>query len=93
MLYISKRHQGSNQLLHITINLRLIFYLISYTVNWDNAVGIATGYWIDEGEVGVRVPVGSRIFTSGRPHQLWGPPNLLSNGYRELFPGAKAAGA
>jgi hypothetical protein len=37
--------------------------------------------------VGVRVPVGSKIFTSlcccDRP---WGAPNLLSNGYRGLFP-------
>jgi hypothetical protein len=24
---------------------------------------------------------------------LWGPPNFLYNGYRELFPGGKAAGA
>jgi hypothetical protein len=28
-----------------------------------------------------------------RPDRLWGPPNLLYNGYRELFPGGKAAGA
>jgi hypothetical protein len=26
-------------------------------------------------------------------YRLWGPPNLLYNGYRELFPGGKAAGA
>jgi hypothetical protein len=30
-----------------------------------------------------RVPVGSRIFSSPRrPERLWGPPSLLSNGYR-----------
>jgi hypothetical protein len=44
-------------------------------------------------EVGVRVPVGSRIFTSpGRPDRLWGPPNLLYNGYWGLFPMIKRPG-
>jgi hypothetical protein len=28
-----------------------------------------------------------------RPDRLWGPPNLLYNGYRGLFVGGKAAGA
>jgi hypothetical protein len=46
-------------------------------------VGIATGYGLDDQEVGVWVPLGSRIFSSPRrPDRLWGPPNFLSNGYR-----------
>jgi hypothetical protein len=50
----------------------------------DSVVGIATGYGLDERGVGVRVPVGSRIFSSPRrPDRLWGPPSFLSNGYRE----------
>jgi hypothetical protein len=53
----------------------------------DSAVGIAAGYGLDDRGVGVRFPVRSRIFSSPlRPDRLWGPPNLLSNGYREFFP-------
>jgi hypothetical protein len=38
--------------------------------------GIATGYGLDDRGVGVRVPVGSRIFSSpSRPDRLWGPPS------------------
>jgi hypothetical protein len=60
----------------------------------DSVVGIATGYGLDNRRVGVRVPVGSRIFSSPRrPDLLLDPPNVLSNGYRRPFPGGKAAGA
>jgi hypothetical protein len=60
----------------------------------DSAVGVATGYGLDDQGVGVRVPVVARIFTSPcRPDRLWGPPNLLSNGFWGPFRGGKAAGA
>jgi hypothetical protein len=53
----------------------------------DSVVGKATGYGMDNRGVGVRVPVGSRIFSSPRrPDEHWGPPSLLSNEYRSLFP-------
>jgi hypothetical protein len=52
-----------------------------------SAVGIATGYGLDDR---VRVPVGVRIFFSPRrPDRLWGPPNILLNGYRGLSPRVK----
>jgi hypothetical protein len=42
----------------------------------DIVVGIATGYVLDDRGVGVRVPVGSRIFSSScRPDLLWGLSN------------------
>jgi hypothetical protein len=39
---------------------------------------LATGYRLDDRGIGVRIPVGSRIFSSlRRPDRLWDPPNLL----------------
>jgi hypothetical protein len=49
----------------------------------NSTVSIAIGYGLDDRGVGVQFPVGSRIFSSPRrPDRLWGPPSLLSNGYR-----------
>jgi hypothetical protein len=45
---------------------------MSYSL--PQAVGIATGYGLDDGGIGVQVPVGSRIFFSpSRADRLWGP--------------------
>jgi hypothetical protein len=54
----------------------------------DSAVGIATGYELDES------PGNVRIFSSPqRPDRLLASRNLLSNVYRWLSPGGKVAGA
>jgi hypothetical protein len=50
----------------------------------DRAISIATGYGLHDREVGVRVPVKSRIVSSPhRPHSLWGLSSLLPYRYRE----------
>jgi hypothetical protein len=68
--------------------------LLMLLVSRDSVVSIATGYWLGDRGVGVWVPVGSEIFFSPyRPDRLWGPSNLLSNGYWRFFPWGKAAGA
>jgi hypothetical protein len=47
-------------------------------------------YGLDERGVGVRVTVGSRIFSSQRrPDQLWGPHTLTYNGYQGFYLGGK----
>jgi hypothetical protein len=60
----------------------------------DSAVSIATGYGLDDRGVGVRVPVGSRIFF---PHvvQIGSGvhPTFYPMGTGGSFPGGKAAGA
>jgi hypothetical protein len=54
--------------------------LLTFLIRRDSTVGIATGYGLDDRGLGVRVPVGSRIFSSPRrPDRLWGPPSHLSN--------------
>jgi hypothetical protein len=59
----------------------LLVLQIKPSMSRDSSVGIATGYGLNCRGVGVRVPVGSRIFSSPpRPDRLCGPPNLLSSG-------------
>jgi hypothetical protein len=82
----------------ITLNIKILSYQIwtpTLTIrSRDSVVSIATGYGLDNQGVGVQVPVGSRIVSSPcRSDWLWGPPNLLPNGYQEIsFPRGKAAG-
>jgi hypothetical protein len=69
------------------VQLCVYIYIRVYVVSRDSVVGMATGCGLDDRGVGVRVPVGSRIFFSPRrPDLLRGLPSLVSNGYRGLFP-------
>jgi hypothetical protein len=60
----------------------------------DGAVGVASGYGLDDRCVGVRFPVGSRIFSSPRRRDGSGTHSasyLMVTG--STYPGGKAAGA
>jgi hypothetical protein len=70
--------------------------LINTYTAWDyrsqgSIVGIATGYGLDNLWVGVRVPVGSRVFLFPKlPRPAVGS---YPTGTGDSFPGAKVAGA
>jgi hypothetical protein len=60
----------------------------------DSAVGIVIGYGVDGRGEGVRVPVGSRIFSSPRrPDRLWDRRASYPMGTGGSFPESKAARA
>jgi hypothetical protein len=64
-----------------------------YNRSRDSVVGIATSYGLEDREVGVRVPVGSRIFSSlRRLDRLCGPPNPIQWVPGALSPGVKLQG-
>jgi hypothetical protein len=72
----------------------LFIYVFIYLKSRDSIVGIATGYELDDQEVGVRVPVGTRIFiflhvvqTGSGVHPTTYPMGTVGS-----FPGGKAAG-
>jgi hypothetical protein len=68
--------------------LPYFFFRTIHLRSRDRVVGL------DDRGVGVWVPVGSRIFSfPHRPNRLCGSANLLSNGYRGLFPRGEATGA
>jgi hypothetical protein len=88
MQSLIETHQLIQNLLEDTKTKNRNVYKATYChMSRDNIIGKVTGYGLDDRGVRVRVPVGSRIFSSPRhPDRLWGPRRLLSNGYRRLFP-------
>jgi hypothetical protein len=77
-----KTRNGKSQHRYAT---RYVFKLATETYRTGGSVvDIVTGYGLDGRRgVGVRAPVGCRILASTyRPHGLWGPPYVLSHGYR-----------
>jgi hypothetical protein len=64
------------------------------TASRGSAVAIANAYGLDDRVVGVRAPVGSRIFTSQDQNRLCGPhPTSYLMGTGVSFLGGKAVGA
>jgi hypothetical protein len=58
--------------------------------SWHGSVDTAAAYGLNDRGVPCR---GKRWFSPQLLDRLWGLSSLLSNGYRGLFPGGKAAGA
>jgi hypothetical protein len=66
---------GEGQLAFVTLPSAIMLY-----ESQDSSVGIVTGYGLDDRGVGVRVPVGPRIFTSTcSSDRIWGPPTGMGS--------------
>jgi hypothetical protein len=67
---------------------------MSQSESQGSAVGIATGYGLEDKEVRVRVPVGTKTFISPcPPYRLWGSPGPPIHWLRgALSPGVKRPG-
>ena len=66
----------------------MVIYIYIKHAGWDSTVGIVTRYRVDD--LGIESQWGEISRT--HPDRLWGPPNLLYNGYR-VHPGGEEARA
>jgi hypothetical protein len=83
---IARRYNDQAILAHTFI---IYIYIYIYILNLDRGVEIATRYWRDDREVGVRVPVESRNFSyPSRPNRHWVHPASYP-----MSTGGKAAGS
>jgi hypothetical protein len=69
--------------LHCLFIVKISIVSISQWMSRNSSVGITPGYGLDG-----RVSIPGREFVAipQRPDEHWGPPSLLSNGYRRIFP-------
>jgi hypothetical protein len=87
--YVPPKRRWNSTELYIVTTLKIVTDVITsnticskvlYSGSRDSAVDIATGYGLDGWGVGVKILVGSRIFSSPQSSdRLWDPPRLPSN--------------
>jgi hypothetical protein len=72
----------------VTLSFSIMTLLHGVNKSRDSSVGIALGYWLDDGGSRVRFPTGAGNFPLHHRVQNCSeaPPNVLSNGYQGLFP-------
>jgi hypothetical protein len=94
MFFFSSRNLNSHNVcptFHYLSRKGEFIHVLNYVGVGIAQVSITMGYGLDGPG---SIPGSVRFLSSPqRPDRLWGPPSLLSNGYRQLLPRGKAGGA